>query len=140
MNWPLTPIVQGAASFNPCLSDQILLLDQSGFKIYIFNILSNTIISVQAAKVLLQYGGFQISNGSLLQTVQKNCLLLFFLVCPWPDPSFCDTKFESCYAHFGCVIDTKRDIIWLPPSVHFKPKVCIIGHKICVWAASSLVW
>jgi hypothetical protein len=42
-------------------------------------------------------------------------LLLFILACPWPHPFFkgkdrwCpDTNFESCYAGFGHVIDSKR--------------------------------
>lgn len=51
-------------SFNPCLSDKkSCSLAKVVFNKIYSPIFSNTIISVQAAKVLLQYGGFEISNG-----------------------------------------------------------------------------
>ncbi len=100
------------------------------------------------AVVLCKWGGHQISNGSLLQKVQKWCLLLIFLVCPWANPSFwekdgwwCpDTNFGSCH-QFGCVIDTRRHVTRIThPSVYYTPKVCILKPKICVWAAPRCVW
>ncbi len=48
----------------------------------------------------------------------KYCLLHSFLVCSWPNLCFCkkrwmmpkNTKFRSCYAHFECVMDTRRHL------------------------------
>ncbi len=62
--------------------------------------------------------------GPILQAVQKHCLLLlFFLVCPRPNPSFAQKRYmvpkhtlapstirytlAPCYACFGHIFDTK---------------------------------
>jgi hypothetical protein len=41
-----------------------------------------------------------------VQTAQKNCLLLFFPVCPWPDPSFPQKRWMSPRHIFGQTLCT----------------------------------
>jgi hypothetical protein len=59
----------------------------------------------------------------------------FFLVCSWPNPSLWekdewnpDTNFGLYYACLGHAVDIKRHN--MPPSVHYRYKMCIIRHKI----------
>jgi hypothetical protein len=62
-----------------------------------------------------QYRGGGWINISLLKAVQKYCLLLFFLVCPWFDLILFEKKVEAALthlgsgcAHFGPVMDTQN--------------------------------
>jgi hypothetical protein len=72
-------------------------------------------------------------------------LLVFFFPC---SPSawsifmekrwwWLNIKFGSCDAWFGCVTDTKTHN--LPPSVHYRSKMCVIKHKVYVWAGTRCI-
>jgi hypothetical protein len=83
--------------------------------------------------------------GRYCRLYKSIVLFYIFLVYPWLDPSFWEkdrwypfTKFGCCITHFGCVTNVTRHNI--PLGVYYTPKVWILRHKICVWAAPRCVW
>ncbi len=67
--------------------------------------------------------------GSLLQVVQKYCLVLFFPSLPLAQTQ---NLGPVCYAYFGCFIDPKRHILHTQSVYNKTQNLCLGSTKLCL--------